>query len=1038
MKFNLFLSYTRTPDGALAREIERFLEAFHQTLPPAGRDQPLPQLQICLDGSDFSLPPIDADATEAERRDVLGVILAHLAQSRELLVLGSRGAARSKWVDDEVRWFIEHSGAARVRLAFTEGEAPWESPGEFFPPSVVKHGLHEGIAYDLRGYDAQRSAGWHQVPEYQREMVRLAADLCGLSAGDLYPSWLEAELARVQRESLAMTSTARFETLAGDPCRAVLRAYEAHELHPGDASELALRDAYKTAVLHHHNRREIARISGSGPKYLAGRWKQGEIFTRTSPDGRYRLLVTERGKDGPHPPGDVYLVSNETLRAVKLEPRDALNYRVEDVSFDRRSRFVFITRYFHLDVYTIEGRRVGGYKFSRHTKSPVHLVDGYFHDRYILGAETKGGVWLVDIDGDRDSTLQVRAEYAGAAALACDIAPDGTLAALIFESGAAALLALDDDGQPSLTPIDSEDIVFAGFTDEGATLLTAGRDGVIAIWEIAAGTVRETDRLPALPAPVDWISIDENRKRFAAVGADQRIYILHRETGELIETLDYRDAVDWAAARSVPVSGRDVNPGSAVEFGEPVPFPSESLHVANVGHAGGATWLFTEEPGDNEYSVTRRTFRLRDGEVRSFPYAASLVEAHSDILWFRYAPGYGGRAYWRTGDFLRPFPASDLDVACVFDNDGTVLTGTRTGGYAHREQDHWRVAPASMRVENIAEVGGCTWLYGEEGAYKLDGDRLIRVTEPFVGVTSVLQAGGFVWLLTRADEMFVSGGPAYRVEGCFAFPKPHAQVQASAVFDAGGYAWVAEARALHRVGAEEIRTIEGIEPDVDALLQTGRTLWLTTHSCGLMAGRGPSYRMDVDTLKPQTLDRFGTLQTLDDRGWLSYTRDAKSAVAEVREDGLHELELNGGVLQGLGRYRGDVWLLTSEGVYESSSVGVHRVDLPRRSYHALIELGKEAWLLAKDAAVRLRPGTTTVFETGEQRPSNVVRVNERTWILTVHEDFSGEPGPAYRVGAERARAVAPPQGGVCDVVDIDGTTWLLTRKGSLAGPLLKA
>jgi hypothetical protein len=231
-------------------------------------------------------------------------------------------------------------------------------------------------------------------------MVRLASDLHGISAGDLYPTWLEAELDRARRQSATMASSARFETFSGGPLRAVLQAFAAHQLHPDSVTETALRDACRVAVIHHHNRREITQFTGSGPYYLAGRWKQGGVFVKTSPDGRFRLLVTERGRDGEPRPGDVYVVNNETLRAVKLEPPEQPANRVEDVAFDRTSRYVFITRYFDLFVYVVDGSFVGEYSFSTHTIAPVHLVNGFLAGRYILGAASKGGVWLrLDVRG---------------------------------------------------------------------------------------------------------------------------------------------------------------------------------------------------------------------------------------------------------------------------------------------------------------------------------------------------------------------------------------------------------------------------------------------------------------------------------------------------------------------------------------------------------------------------------------------------------------------------------------------------------------
>src|ERR1700752_5073100 len=123
-EFDLFLSYRRDPDLALAREIERFLEGFHLT--PLEKDVgELRRLSACVDGQDFLLAsPGAGDAPESRSRDVHVVLDRYLGRSRELLVLCSRAAAEPSYLDEEVRWFLEHRGADWIRLAFTEGDEP--------------------------------------------------------------------------------------------------------------------------------------------------------------------------------------------------------------------------------------------------------------------------------------------------------------------------------------------------------------------------------------------------------------------------------------------------------------------------------------------------------------------------------------------------------------------------------------------------------------------------------------------------------------------------------------------------------------------------------------------------------------------------------------------------------------------------------------------------------------------------------------------------------------------------------------------------
>ena len=58
-EFDLFISYSRIPDGVLAKELERLLESFHKDLVLNKMKQSLRPLSICIDNSDFSIPPAD-------------------------------------------------------------------------------------------------------------------------------------------------------------------------------------------------------------------------------------------------------------------------------------------------------------------------------------------------------------------------------------------------------------------------------------------------------------------------------------------------------------------------------------------------------------------------------------------------------------------------------------------------------------------------------------------------------------------------------------------------------------------------------------------------------------------------------------------------------------------------------------------------------------------------------------------------------------------------------------------------------------------
>lgn len=187
-RFKLFISYSTNPDFALARRLESFLETFHRLPTPDGLT--LQPLSVCRDGSDFH-----STAGEA----VTSTLEQYLERSDELLVLCSGRARTSKWVDEEVNWFLEHRGADRIRVAITEGAKLDRLTADVFPPVIVDANLNAGIVYDFRGVRGRQSDAWESVRPLEDEMVRLAADLYGRSLSALQPIWFAEQRKRWRR-----------------------------------------------------------------------------------------------------------------------------------------------------------------------------------------------------------------------------------------------------------------------------------------------------------------------------------------------------------------------------------------------------------------------------------------------------------------------------------------------------------------------------------------------------------------------------------------------------------------------------------------------------------------------------------------------------------------------------------------------------------------------------------------------------------------------------------------------------------------------
>lgn len=133
MRYWAYLSYSHV-DEAAATKLHRALESY--TLPAAVRKaHDLPRRLI----------PIFRDVEELEAAAGLTTRLEHaLDESRWLLVLGSPAAAKSKYVNAEIEYFLKKHGPERILCVLAEGEPP-----ECFPPAL-RELKEEPLAADMR------------------------------------------------------------------------------------------------------------------------------------------------------------------------------------------------------------------------------------------------------------------------------------------------------------------------------------------------------------------------------------------------------------------------------------------------------------------------------------------------------------------------------------------------------------------------------------------------------------------------------------------------------------------------------------------------------------------------------------------------------------------------------------------------------------------------------------------------------------------------------------------------------------------------
>jgi hypothetical protein len=134
------------------------------------------------------------DTNMAANSDLRGTIETALARSGWFILLASPKAARSPWVESEIRWWLEHRSADRIMLVQTAGEILWHPVRNCFDRAELSRTADPGHAYgreprwiDLRWFSGARALapptqgladGWLISPRHPAEradIVRTSA-----------------------------------------------------------------------------------------------------------------------------------------------------------------------------------------------------------------------------------------------------------------------------------------------------------------------------------------------------------------------------------------------------------------------------------------------------------------------------------------------------------------------------------------------------------------------------------------------------------------------------------------------------------------------------------------------------------------------------------------------------------------------------------------------------------------------------------------------------------------------------------------------
>jgi tetratricopeptide (TPR) repeat protein len=190
--YDAFISYSHARDVSIASRLQSQMQRLGK---PWYR---LRALRIFRDDTSLSASP-----------SLEPSLLVALGQTRYLILLASPEAAQSKWVHDEVEFWLEHKGTDTLLLAMSAGELAWDSNAGDFEWSE-----HTPLPVNLKG-KFRYEPRWIDVRDFRDadgdadKLQAAAADLASAIRGIPKEDLLSQELTQQRRaKSLAWSAAA--------------------------------------------------------------------------------------------------------------------------------------------------------------------------------------------------------------------------------------------------------------------------------------------------------------------------------------------------------------------------------------------------------------------------------------------------------------------------------------------------------------------------------------------------------------------------------------------------------------------------------------------------------------------------------------------------------------------------------------------------------------------------------------------------------------------------------------------------------------
>jgi WD40 repeat protein/pimeloyl-ACP methyl ester carboxylesterase len=370
---------------------------------------------------------------------------------------------------------------------------------------------------------------------------------------------VKAEKEKTDEESHKLLAQAN-EVLYRAPQQSLWLALRAAELSPSSDADSTRQSALE--ILRQRRQTQIEEVKQwyTGRGWFAPPRFEGTLSARFSRDGKYVLLPTERSIGNRLLPGTVYLLNNETLKLVKLEPpthtsveadrklgtqQDEGPMPLDYMGFSSSGKKIYLSRSLSVEVYSIEGTFEQKFRVTAGPKPSISLVDSVEEDRLIVVGDMTGDVWPIVYKTRKtlpSITRELRLDTNVEPLLSFELSPSGRLALLVYmkitrkkfgqgrdsdydQFSRAYVWKVGGEGPKSRIRLPHKgSITYATFkpTLEEDVMLTAGEDGIVALWKLEKGSVRKMDTFDHAGKPVGYAAFSEDGQRVITLADDQK------------------------------------------------------------------------------------------------------------------------------------------------------------------------------------------------------------------------------------------------------------------------------------------------------------------------------------------------------------------------------------------------------------------------------------------------------------------------------------------------------------------------------------